>query len=73
MSTDLVGDVLRQRDKGWIHDPLRGQVLVQSSAVERNRLRLLRRSPLPQAVGIGEEMLPLEAIVPGTRCAVTSS
>ena len=40
---------------------------VQTSAVERNRLRLLRRSPLPQAVVAGEEMIALESIVPGTR------
>jgi Cu2+-exporting ATPase len=40
---------------------------VQTAAVERNRLRLVRRSPLPETVRAGEEALPLSALVPGTR------
>jgi Cu2+-exporting ATPase len=40
---------------------------VQTAAVERNRLRLVRRSPLPETVRAGEEALPLSSLVPGTR------
>ena len=40
---------------------------VQTSAVERNRLRLVRRSPLPESVASDGRLLPLDAIAPGTR------
>jgi Cu2+-exporting ATPase len=40
---------------------------VQTAAVERNRLRLVRRSPLPESVGSNGQSLALDAIVPGTR------
>lgn len=39
---------------------------VQTAAVEKNRLRLVRRSPLPESVKSGEAMLPLSALQPGT-------
>ena len=40
---------------------------VQTAAVERNRLRLVRRSPLPESVGSDGRSLPLAAIAAGTR------
>jgi len=39
---------------------------VQLAAVERNRLRLVRRSPLPETVEAGNGELPLALITPGT-------
>jgi Cu2+-exporting ATPase len=39
---------------------------VQTAAVEKNRLRLVRRSPLPESVRSGETMLPISALEPGT-------
>lgn len=40
---------------------------VQTAAVNRNRLRLVRRSPLPESVVSGGETLPLTQIMAGTR------
>ena len=39
---------------------------VQTAAVEKNRLRLVRRSPLPESVRSGDTMLPIAALAPGT-------
>jgi Cu2+-exporting ATPase len=40
---------------------------VQTAAVEKNRLRLVRRSPLPETVVSGENSIPITALQPGTR------
>ncbi|MFC7339576.1 heavy metal translocating P-type ATPase metal-binding domain-containing protein [Haloferula chungangensis] len=42
-----------------------GGRFLQTSAVDRNRRRLLRASPLPNSVASGEKSIPLEAITPG--------
>lgn len=39
---------------------------VQTAAVEKNRLRLVRRSPLPESVTSGERSIGLAEIQPGT-------
>jgi Cu2+-exporting ATPase len=39
---------------------------VQTAAVEKNRLRLVRRSPLPESVRSGDALLPIAALEPGT-------
>ncbi|MCW1885704.1 heavy metal translocating P-type ATPase metal-binding domain-containing protein [Luteolibacter flavescens] len=40
---------------------------VQTAAVEKNRLRLVRRSPLPESVRSGDALLPISSLQPGTR------
>jgi Cu2+-exporting ATPase len=40
---------------------------VQTAAVEKNRLRLVRRSPLPESVRAGDRMVATAALQPGTR------
>lgn len=40
---------------------------VQTAAVEKNRLRLVRRSPLPTEVSTEEGVVALDALQPGTR------
>lgn len=40
---------------------------VQMAAVEKNRLRLVRRSPLPEAVRSGGQAMPLRELRPGVR------
>ena len=42
---------------------------VQTAAVEKNRLRLVRRSPLPDSVRAGDTDVPLDVLKPGTRFA----
>lgn len=42
-----------------------GGRLLQTSAVDRNRRRLLRSSPLPNSVASGEKSILLDAITPG--------
>ncbi|MEK7951827.1 heavy metal translocating P-type ATPase metal-binding domain-containing protein [Luteolibacter soli] len=39
---------------------------VQTAAVEKNRLRLVRRSPLPEAVRSGDKMVAIGELEPGT-------
>lgn len=39
---------------------------VQTAAVEKNRLRLVRRSPLPETVTAGDRSIALSGIQPGT-------
>jgi Cu2+-exporting ATPase len=38
---------------------------VQTAAVEKNRLRLVRRSPLPESVRAGERRIPIAELKPG--------
>lgn len=40
---------------------------LQTSAVEKNRRRLQRASPLPGSVTVAEKPAPLESLAPGTR------